>query len=159
VVGGAGVHIVDAVRGETRAVYPVGHAQGGVWCKVRDDLPGREVLVHTRWGTYGILTLFGARGEKLWSIQPDYVGETCHGVQWMPQGLQHIWVNTSESGMGLYDGYGRQVKPLNLLRKAFAGKTRQGVKACSLLRRPGGRHWLALVESDTMHLFKPEDEA
>ncbi len=157
IVGGAGVHIVDALTGSTRAVYPIGHAQGGVWCKVRDDLPGREALVHTRWGTYGILTLFSASGQKLWSIQPDYVGETTHGVQWTDGELQHIWANTSECGMGLYDGHGRLVKPLNALRKIFAGKTRHDVKACSLMIKPGGRHLLALVESDRMHVFKPED--
>ena len=68
VAGSAGVYVVDALTGETRAVHRVGHAQGRTVGKVRQDLPGTEVLVATRWGNYGILTLFSGRGERLWSI-------------------------------------------------------------------------------------------
>jgi hypothetical protein len=116
-------------------------------------------MVGTRWANYGILTLFSANGEKLWSIQPDYTLQGSCPVQWSAEGPQHTWINTSETGMGLYDGYGRLVKPLAALRAAFAGKTRLQMPASAFQRRPGGRHWLALQENERLRLFRPEDDA
>jgi hypothetical protein len=156
--GSAGVYAVDARTGETRAVHRVGHAQWGMWCDVRDDLPGTECIVGTRWGNYGILTLFSAGGERLWSIQPDYVLQSSCPVQWTAAGPQLIWINTSEHAMGLYDGHGRLVHPLPALRSVFAGKTRMHVQATAWRRRPGGRDWLGLESEGKMILFRPEDD-
>lgn len=72
--GSNGVYVVDALTGRTRVHHRVGHAQGCVLAKVRTDLPGQQVLVATRWGNMGILTLLSGRGERLWTIQPDYIG-------------------------------------------------------------------------------------
>lgn len=156
--GSAGVYVVDARTGETRAVHRVGHAQWGMWCDVRTDLPGQECMVGTRWGNYGILTLFSAVGEKLWSVQPDYVLQDSCPVRWSASAPQLLWINTSERAMGLYDGHGRLVHPLPELRKVFAGKTRMQVPAAAWLRRPGGRHWLGLEWGETLYLFRPEDD-
>lgn len=155
--GSAGVYVVDALTGRTRAIYRVGHAQWGNWCRLRDDLPAPQFMVGTRWTNYGILTLFNAAGERLWAIQPDYVLQGSGAVRWCAAGPGHLWINTSEMGMGLYDGHGRMVKPLDALRAVFRGKTRMQVGAFALEREPGGRHWLALSEGGRARLFKPRE--
>ncbi len=120
VAGSAGVYVMNPFNGRTRAVHPVGHAQWGKACKVRDDIPGQQVMVGTRWNNFGILTLFSGVGDRLWSIQPDYVIEGTMPIQWTREGPQHIWVNTSRDGQGLYDGEGRLVLPLNSIRQLWA---------------------------------------
>ncbi len=151
--GSAGVYIVDALNGRTRARHRVGHAQWGLPCKVRDDLPGVQVMVGTRWGNYGILTLFSGRGDRLWSIQPDFVLQGCAPVQWTPEGPQHIWCCMSARAMGLYDGYGRLVKPLNKIRALYGEGTKKPVK--HLRRTPGGTDLLGLRVGDQLRLFGP----
>lgn len=157
--GSAGVYVIDATTGRTLSTHRVGHAQWGMWCDVIGDQPGQKCLIGTRWGNYGILTLFSVTGKRLWSIQPDYVLQGSRPVRWAAEGPQHIWINTSERGMGLYDGEGNIVNPLEPLRKTFAGQTRMTMPAVAFERRPGGRHWLALRDDQTLRLFKPEDDA
>lgn len=149
--GSAGVYVVDGLTGRTRSHHLVGHAQWGLPCRVRDDLPGQQVMVGTRWGNYGILTLFSGRGDRLWSIQPDYMLQGTGPVQWIPDGPQHIWCCRSLMAMGLYDGYGRLVKPLAKLRKLYGKGTK---KPTHVLRRtPAGPDLLGLQIGDTLHLF------
>ncbi len=149
--GSAGVYVVDALTGRTRAHHLVGHAQWGMACKVRDDLPGRQVLVGTRWGNYGILTLFSGRGDRLWSIQPDYVLQGSAPVQWTPTGPQHIWCCRSLQAMGLYDGFGRLVKPLAKLRQLYESGTKKPTQV--LRQTPDGPDLLGLRIGDRLHLF------
>jgi hypothetical protein len=151
--GSAGVYVVDALTGRTRAFHRVGHAQWGMVCRVRDDVPGLQVMAGTRWENYGILTLFSGRGERLWSFQPDYLLQGTCPVQWTRQGAQHIWVNTSARGMGLYDGEGRLVKPLESLRGLYAG--RHKLPAQALRRDPAGPDLLGLNVDGRLHLFGP----
>lgn len=152
--GSAGVYVVDALTGRTRGVHRIGHAQWGSWCQLRDDTGGPQFMVGMRWTNYGILTLFTAAGEMLWSIQPDYVLQGSGALQWCAQGPQHLWINTSAAAMGLYDGHGRLVNPLDALRKVFRGKTRMQVGAFSLQPTPGARPLLALSEKGRIHLFR-----
>ncbi len=154
--GSAGVYVVDALTGRTCALYRVGHAQWTAWGRLRDDIPGPQFMVGTRWGNYGILCLFSPAGDRLWAAQPDYVLQGSKPVKWRTEGPEFMWINTSESGMGLYDGHCRLVKPLEPLRRAFRGKTRMQVSARALRRRPGGRHRLALTIGERMLLFRPE---
>ncbi len=152
--GSAGVYVVDARTGRTRSHHLVGHAQWGLPCKVRDDLPGTQVLVGTRWGNYGILTLFSGRGDRLWSIQPDYVLQGSGPVQWTPEGPQLIWCCRSLQAMGLYDGHGRLVKPLNRIRRLYEKGTK---KPTQILRRtPTSPDLLGLQIGETLHLFGAE---
>jgi len=149
--GSAGVYVVDGMTGRTRAHHRIGHAQWGMPCKLRDDLPGTEIMIGTRWGSYGILTLFSGRGDRLWSIQPDYVLQGTVPVQWTPDGTQHIWCNRSVMAMGLYDGYGQMVKPLNKIRKLYGGGNKK--PALALRRTPDGPDLLGLQIGETLHLF------
>lgn len=149
--GSAGVYVVDALTGRTRAHYAIGHAQWALPCKVRDDIPGTQVMVGTRWDNYGILTLFSGRGERLWSIQPDYLLQGTCPVQWTPSGPQHIWFNQSLQAMGLYDGFGRCVKPLDKIRKLYRFGTKKPVQV--LRRTPESPDWIGLQIADTLHVF------
>lgn len=152
--GSAGVYVVDALTGATRSHHLVGHAQWGLPCKVRDDLPGTEVMVGTRWGNYGILTLFSGRGDRLWSIQPDFMLQGTCPVQWTREGAQHIWCCRSHMAMGLYDGFGRMVKPLEKVRNLYKGGTK---KPTVVLRRAHqGPDLLGLRIGETLHLFGAE---
>ncbi|MHC4884383.1 MAG: FG-GAP repeat domain-containing protein [Planctomycetota bacterium] len=155
--GSAGVYVVDTHTGKTLATHRIGHAQWGLWCNLRDDLPGMECVVGTRWANYGILTCFAASGEKLWTIQPDYTLQPSCPVQWCESGPQHFWINTSEMGMGLYNGNGELAHTLPALRTAFKGMSRLQMPAAAFERSPGGRHWLTLEKGDELFLFKPED--
>ena len=152
--GSAGVYVVDALTGRTRATHRIGHAQWGMPCMVREDLPGTQMMIGTRWGNYGILSLFSGRGDRLWSMQPDYVLQGACPVQWLPDGPQHIWINTSLQGMGLYDGHGRLAKPLAKIRALYGAGTK---KPTTVLRRaPGSPDLLGVQVGEIMHLFGPK---
>jgi len=149
--GSAGVYVVDARTGATRSVHRVGHAQWGTVCKVRDDLPGRQVLVGTRWGNYGILSLFSGRGERLWAIQPDYILQGSAAVQWPSGGPQHIWINTSLDAFGLYDGNGRLVQRLERLRALWDRRAKWQVFRPS----PDAGDLLGALKDGRWLLFRP----
>ena len=159
VSGSAGVHVVDALNGETRTVHRIGHAQGRIVGKVRPDLPGTEVLVATRWGNYGILTLFSGRGERLWSIQPDYVGQGATPLAWGSEGHKLIWTNTSRDAQALWDGHGRRVKRLPALSRVWGDRMGREVgRGGSPLRM--GRYegdYLTLTVDGAMHVFGPDE--
>jgi hypothetical protein len=152
--GSAGLYVVDARTGRTVAVHRIGHAQWCLSCRLRADLPGRQVLAGTRWGNYGIITLLSGRGERLWTIQPDFIGQGSVAVRWAPGDVQHLWHNTSAGAMGLYDGHGQLVNPLDPLRRLSAG--RFGVEAQALARQPGGPDALVLHIGDVWHVFAPQ---
>ena len=152
--GTAGVYVVDGLTGRTRAAHRIGHAQWGLPCSVRGDLPGKQAMIGTRWENYGILTLFSGRGERLWTIQPDYVLQGTCPVQWVPGGPEHIWVNTSLRGMGLYDGHGRLAKPLDKIRALYGCGTNK--PTIELRRAPEGPSLLGLRVGDDLRLFGPK---
>jgi len=154
--GSAGVYVVDALTGRTRAAHRIGHAQWGMVCKVRDDLPGKQLMAGTRWGNFGILTLLSGRGERLWTIQPDYVLQGSCPVQWVEGGPQHIWLNTSPEGQGLYDGHGRLVKPLDTMRRLWGDRTRMDIQCQALRREPNACDLLGVKVGGRIRLFAPE---
>ncbi len=155
VSGSAGVYVIDPLTGRTRSVHRVGHAQGQQVCRLRDDMPGRQVLVHTRWANFGILTLFSGLGERLWSIQPGYI-PTAHPVQWLPEGPQHLWTTATRECLALYDGSGRAVLPLDAVADAWGERSASQVSTSVLRASPGGHDLLALTIDDRMLLFGPD---
>jgi hypothetical protein len=158
--GSAGVYIVDALTGQTRAVHRVGHAQGRVLGRMRKDLPGTQVLVACRWGNYGILTLFSGRGDRLWSLQPDYIGQGAQPITWGDPDAQLIWTNTTRQAMALYDGYGRRVKELTELQHLYGERMRREVSARVVKAGTNPADLMALtVDGRTLFLFAPADHA
>ena len=153
--GSAGVYIVDALTGQTRAHHRVGHAQGCLVGKVRPDLPGKEVLVATRWGNMGILTLLSGRGERLWTIQPDYVGQGARPVAWGNAEAQLIWTNTSGAAQAFYNGYGQKVKELKELSRLWGERPRRQVGGHTLRMGDDPTEYIALTLEEKTYVFGP----
>ncbi len=155
VSGSAGVYVIDPLTGRTRSVHRVGHAQGVQECRVGDDIPGRQALVHTRWGNMGILTLFSGLGDRLWSVQPHFI-PAVRPVQWLPEGPQHLWVASTRDALSLYDGHGREVRRLDALRRAWGARSPADVRGAVMRSEPRGRDMLALTIGERVLLFAPE---
>lgn len=157
--GSGGVYVVDALNGETRAVHRVGHAQGRAIGKLRPDLAGTEILVATRWDNYGILTLFSGRGERLWSIQPDYVGQGATPVTWGSAGHRLLWTNTSAQAQALWDGHGNRVKQLPALSETWGNRMSREVGRRGAPVRIGTDpvEYLTLTVDGIMHVFGPDE--
>ncbi|HRU04273.1 MAG TPA: hypothetical protein P5137_00700 [Candidatus Brocadiia bacterium] len=151
--GSAGVYVVDALTGKTRAVHRMGHAQWALPCRLRTDLPGQQVLVGTRWGNFGILSLFDAAGERLWTRQLDYMLQGACPVQWTQAVPQLLWINTSIEPFGLYDGAGQMVRPLEKMRDVARQHGCPALTGVRLSPGPGRPDFLALRIADTLHLF------
>ncbi len=156
--GSAGVYVVDGLTGETRMVHRVGHAQGRVSGNVRKDLPGTELLVACRWGNMGILTLFSGRGDRLWSIQPDYLGQGSCPVSWGNREEQLIWSNTSAETQAFYDGHGRIVKDLPEIREAYGSRMRKDVVTSVVRIGEDPRDLLAIRTGGTLKVFGPDSD-
>lgn len=156
VAGSAGVYVTDPLTGRTRSVHRVGHAQGQQICRLRDDMPGKQVLVHTRWANFGILTLFSGLGERLWSIQPAYI-PVARPVQWLAEGPQHLWACATRESLGLYDGAGRRVRGLPAVAEAMGDRPATKVSASVMRRAPEDRDHLALTIDDRVLLFVAEE--
>jgi hypothetical protein len=137
-------------------VHRIGHAQGCVVGRLRTDIPGVEVLVANHHGSNGVLTLFSGRGDRLWTIQPDYyyLGRTPL-VTWGSTETQLIWVNTSGVAQALYDGYGRRVKPLPALSRLYEGHERQEVTAQVVRLGHAQTDFLSLTVDGRMYVFGP----
>ncbi|MEA3400071.1 MAG: hypothetical protein U9R79_02390 [Armatimonadota bacterium] len=154
IAGSAGVYVTDPLSGRTRAVHRIGHAQGVQECRVREDIPGRQALAHTRWGNMGITTLLSGLGDRLWTIQPHFIPGT-RPVQWLPEGPQHLWVCPTRQTLALYDGRGRRIRELEALQRAWGDRPATQVRGTVLRRSPEGRDLLALTIDERILLFGP----
>jgi len=154
--GSSGVYVVDGLTGRTRSFHRVGHAQGRYVGKVRTDIPGEQILVATRWGNMGILTLFSGYGDRLWTIQPDYIGQGSRPIQWGDLDAQLIWVNTTGPVQAFYDGYGRCVKELTELRNLCADRLRTGFGVSANRMGTDTTDYLCLSLDGKMYVFGPE---
>lgn len=154
--GSAGVYVVDAQNGKTIETHHIGHAQWGLPCKMRNDLPGLQFIIGTRWGNFGILTLFSNQGERLWTIQPDYILQESCPIQWEECGPQHFWLNTTEESQGLYNGHGELEQPLDPVRAVWKGHTALDVQSTAIRRSPTDLvDTLAVTTGNIVHFFSP----
>ena len=154
--GSAGVYVVDAQNGKTIETHHIGHAQWGLPCKMRNDLPGLQFIIGTRWGNFGILTLFSNQGERLWTIQPDYILQESCPIQWEECGPQHFWLNTTEESQGLYNGHGELEQPLDPVRAVWKGHTALDVQSTAIRRSPTDLvDTLAVTAGNIVHFFSP----
>jgi hypothetical protein len=155
--GSAGVYVVEGLTGRTRMVHRIGHAQGKQVGNVRGNLPGSEVLVACRWGNMGILTLFSGSGDRLWSIQPDYLGQGSCPVRWGNGDEELIWANTTAEVQALYDGYGRRVKDLAPIRELYGGRMRRDAATMVMNVGEDPGDLLGLRVEDSLYIFGPDD--
>ena len=153
--GSAGVYVVDGLTGRTRARHAVGHAQGCLTGKMRADLPGTEVLVATRWGNMGILTLFSGRGRRLWTIQPDGIGQGACPLWWGDDSQHLVWTNTSAAGLGLYDGFGKKARLLPELARLWGERPRREVGAQAARLGDDGLDYMCLSVDGKTYAFGP----
>ena len=65
-------------------------------------------------------------GDRLWTIQPDYIGQGSCPIQWGNLDAKLIWANTTGPVQAFYDGYGRRVKELTELRRLCGDRLRTG---------------------------------
>ena len=156
ITGSAGVYVVDALTGRTRVNHRMGHAQGYTRVKVRADLPGEQILVVTRWGNMGILSLFSGYGDRLWTIQPDYLGQGSTGVYWGNMETQLIWMNTSGPVQSFYDGCGRRIKQLTELQHIWGDQMPMHVSARVIRLGDNPMDHLALSFEGRMYIFAPQ---
>ncbi len=155
--GSAGLYIVDALTGRTRMAHRIGHAQGRHIGRVRDDYDGQQVLVACRWGNMGILTLFSGSGERLWRIQPDYIGQGAVTLPWGDYPLEVIWTNTTAKAQAFYDGYGRRVKELAPIRDLLAGRQRRDFRTFVARLGSDPQPNLIVTMDGTLYAFGPAD--
>jgi hypothetical protein len=155
--GSAGVYVVDGHTGRTRMIHRVGHAQGRSIGKLRMDLPGQQILVACRWGNMGILNLFSGFGDRLWTIQPDYIGQGSCPVNWGNQESQLIWMNTSGPVQALYDGHGRRVKDLAEIRQLWGKRMRRDVSTRVARMGDDPTQMLCMAFEGKMYAFGPEE--
>lgn len=155
--GSAGVYVVDGRTGETRMIHRIGHAQGRSLGRVRGNLPGTQILTACRWGNMGILTLFSGQGDRLWSIQPDYIGQGSCPVIWGDSNVQLIWANTSGPVQAFYDGYGRLVKKLPALERLWGGRMRRAVGTKVARMGDDPTELLCVTVEGKLYAFGPGD--
>jgi hypothetical protein len=157
VAGSAGVYVVDGLTGRTRSFHRIGHAQGRLIGKVRNDIPGEQILIATRWGNMGILTLFSGHGDRLWTIQPDYIGQGSCPIQWGNVAPKLIWMNTTGPVQSLYDSYGRRVKELTELRRLWGDRFRTNISASPIRMGENLTDYISLSLDGKMYVFGPNE--
>ena len=106
----------------------------------------------------GILTLFSGYGERLWTIQPDYIGQGALPIKWGKRREQLIWTNTSREAMAFYDGYGRRVKTLSEIQRMLGDRMRREIGARTVRLGRESRELLAVTIEGKMCLFAPEGD-
>ena len=106
-----GVYVVDGNTGRVRASHRSGHTQGGKIGNFRPDLPGLELAGRNRWGSMGIVPFVSGSGPLLCRMHPDPIGHPSGPVNWSGDGQELVFIN-GYRGLGLYDGYGRNVVAL-----------------------------------------------
>ncbi len=155
--GSAGVYVLDGRTGRTRMIHRIGHAQGKNMVKVRSDIPGVQVLVACRWGNMGILNLFSGNGDRLWTIQPDYIGQGALPVGWGRRREQLIWTNTSREAMAFYDGYGQRVKTLTEIQRMVGDHMRREIGAGVVRLGSEPSDLLGVTVEGRLYLFSSEE--
>ena len=107
VCGNLGFLMVDSF-GRVISEVPIGHAQTLSVGKFRGDLPGLQIWTCTRWGNYGIRTLFDHRGRRIFEWEPDNGEDAGRPCNWTGEG-EELSFRNSPNARGLYDGWGRCV--------------------------------------------------
>jgi hypothetical protein len=104
-----GFFLVSARDGALLKHHRFGHVQGIYAGNFRPDLPGLEMWMGDRWGTYGILNLVSGQGDPLCRFEPDNISQGGPAVNWSGDGEELLFISTSEKAFGLYDARARKV--------------------------------------------------
>jgi len=104
-----GFFLIDAQDGAVLRQHRYGHVQGIYAGNFRSDLPGLEMWMGDRWGTYGLLNMVSDTGEPLGRMEPDNVSQGGPAVNWSGDGEELLFLNTSEAAFGFWDAACRRV--------------------------------------------------
>lgn len=104
-----GFFLVDARTGAVRRHHPFGHVQGIYAGNFRPDLPGLEMWMGDRWGTYGIQNLVSGTGEPLSRFEPDNITDGGQAINWKGDGEELLFLYRSAQAFGFYDAACRRL--------------------------------------------------
>jgi len=104
-----GFFLIDARDGAVLRQHRYGHVQGIYAANFRPDLPGLEMWMGDRWGTYGLLNLVNAQGDPLNRMEPDNVSQGGPAVNWAGDGEELMFLQTSPGAFGFWDASCRKV--------------------------------------------------
>ena len=104
-----GFFLVDARDGALLRHHRFGHVQGIYAGNFRPDLPGLEMWMGDRWGTYGILNLVSGQGDPLARCEPDNISQGGQAVNWSGDGEELLFLSSSPQAFGLWDARARKV--------------------------------------------------
>jgi hypothetical protein len=153
--GSAGVFALDPLTGETLSHLPIGHAQAAVTARLYPRQEFEQCIVVTRWGNPGILTGLDGEANRLWTIQPDYIGQGCLPVRVKGQAYNLLWVNTSRQSQGIYDGDGEFVAGLPGIQRIWDTCEAKQLRSMVLETSPhSGPDLLAIHVDRELHLFQ-----
>jgi len=157
IAGNPGLYIVDALTGKTFNHHPIGHAQRVSVGKVRDDIPGEQVLVTDRWDSFGIAALFDGYGNKLWVKCPrPYSGNGPQMVSWPNWQPKLMWHNITCEGQCFLNGEGDCIRDLPVLTALWGSHKYKEVATYSLRLGRDDFDTLVMTVKDKICLFKPE---
>jgi rhamnogalacturonan endolyase len=86
-----------------------GHVQRLTAARVREDVPGLQVITKTFWGNPDIICLYDAKGRMLESIELTGGGAVLSPANWDGSGVELLLTSGSVGRGGLLDGRLRQV--------------------------------------------------
>lgn len=87
----------------------IGHGQNPAIAKLRDDLPGLQVVSINFWGNQGILHFYDSDGNIYHDCEPVPFGSMCLPINWRGDGLEFFLHNPNITYGGMFDGWGRPV--------------------------------------------------
>jgi hypothetical protein len=157
--GSAGLFLLDPQTGKTLDRFHIGHAQAAFKARLIPDSAAEQMCVMTRWGNPGIISGFDHLGKRLWSFQPDYVGQGCLPVRVPKANCDLLWTNTSQHGQGLYDISGERVCTLPMIRALWEKRRRREVDSLVVPDRHGhSNSVLAVQTGERVRMFMVEPD-
>lgn len=106
---GEGGAVVCDIRGRILWRDKTGHVQRLTAARVRDDVPGLQIVTKTFWGNPDIICLYDAGGRMLESVEVSGSGAVLSPVNWRGDAPELLLASGSVSLGGLLDGKLRPV--------------------------------------------------
>ncbi len=103
-----GMLFID-LKGHILKHHYLGHVQNPSTADFRTDLPGLETVTMNFWGNQGIVHVFDAAGNVLFSFEPFQQGSMLLPVNWTGNPPEYFVLSANVDEGGLYDGRGRKV--------------------------------------------------
>jgi hypothetical protein len=101
---GEGGTVVCDTSGQVRWRDHTGHVQRLTAARVREDVPGLQIITKTFWGNPDIICVYDARGNLLESIELSGGGAVLSPVNWDGSGIELLLTSGSLRLGGLLDG-------------------------------------------------------